>query len=335
MGYCLKQDNRATGCAHNRSIKMDKPNRVNRRDFLKTGALAGGGLLISFSIPARARRLLSATSAPKEMVPNGFLRIDEDNNIHIILTKVEMGQGVWTTLPMLVAEELDCDWKHIKVEHSPAGKEYGDPVWGQSTGGSTSTSSEFDRYRRVGATARVMLVAAAAKRLGVQPADCNTENGFVIAGDKRISYGEVATEASKLPIPSVKLREPAEWKHIGKSHKRLDSHEKITGKAIYGMDIQFPGMLTAVVAHAPVFGGKVRSFDAAAAKAVQGVRAVVQIPTGVAVVADHYWAARSGCNKLKIEWDLGVHENIDSNAQLEAYRKLSKTQGPVSQQKGM
>lgn len=313
---------------------MDKPNRVNRRDFLKTGTLAAGGLLISFAIPAQTRRLLSTTNSPKEMVPNGFLRIDEDNSIHIILTKVEMGQGVWTTLPLLVAEELDCDWKNIKVEHSPAGKEYGDPVFGQSTGGSTSTSSEFDRYRRVGATARVMLVSAAAKRFGVQPADCRTEEGFVIAGDKRISYGVVATEASKLPIPSVKLREPSEWKYIGKSHKRLDSPEKINGKAIYGIDIQFPGMLTAVVAHAPVFGGKVRSFDAAAAKAVQGVRAVVQIPTGIAVLADNYWTARTGCNKLKIEWDLGVNENIDSNTLLETYRNLSKSKGAASQQKG-
>lgn len=313
---------------------MSKSARVNRRDFLKTSALAGGGLLISFTVPAEAKRLLPITSPPTVFAPDAFLRIGEDNSVHIILTKVEMGQGIWTTLPMLIAEELDCDWNKIKVEHSPAGKEFADPVYGQSTGGSTSTSSEFDRYRQVGATARMMLVEAAAKRFGVQPGDCRTENGFVIADGRRISYGEVATEASKLPIPSVKLREPKDWKYIGKSQKRLDNPDKINGKAIYGLDIQFPGLLTAVVAHAPVFGGKVRSFDAGSAKAIQGVRDVVQIPIGIAVLADHYWAASLGRDALKIEWDLGANESIDSHTQLEEYRRLSGTKGTTSQQKG-
>ena len=307
---------------------------MERRDFLKNGALAGGGLLLSFIIPDRMKQRLSATPSPATVSPNAFLRIAEDNTIHIILSKVEMGQGVWTTLPMLIAEELDCDWNKIKVEHSPPGNEYAHPVYGQSTGGSTSTSSEFDRYRQVGATARTMLVAAAARRLGVQPGDCTTENGFVIAGNNRISYGELAAEAATLPIPTVKLREPKDWKYIGKSQRRLDSPDKINGKALYGIDLQFPGLLTAVVAHAPVFGGKVRSYDATRAKAVQGVKHIVQIPTGIAVLADHYWAAKLGRDALHIEWDHGPHENMNSAQQLSAYRKIARNKGIISQQKG-
>lgn len=307
---------------------------MDRRDFLKNGALAGGGLLLSFVIPVRREQRLSVTPSPAPVSPNAFLRIAEDNTIHIILTKVEMGQGVWTTLPMLIAEELDCDWNKIKVEHSPPGKEYARPVWGQSTGGSTSTSSEFDRYRQVGATARTMLITAAARRLGVQPGDCTTENGFVIAGNSRISYGEVATEAATQPIPTVKLRESKDWKYIGKSQRRLDSPGKINGKALYGIDLQFPGLLTAVVAHAPVFGGKVKSYDATQAKAVPGVRHIVPIPTGIAVLADHYWAAKLGRDALRIEWDPGAHENMDSRQQLSAYRKMARTKGMISQQKG-
>jgi isoquinoline 1-oxidoreductase beta subunit len=317
------------------NYKMNKATRINRRDFLRTSALAGGGLLISFAVPAKAGRLLSV-SPPATALLNAFLRIGEDNSIHIILSKVEMGQGIWTTLPMLIAEELDCDWNKINVEHHPPGKgdDFKESIFAKSTGGSDSTCSEFDRYRRAGATARTMLVNAAAKRLGVKPEACKTENGFVIAGDQRISYGAVATEASTLPIPSVKLREPGEWKYIGKSQKRLDNPGKINGQAQYGLDVQFPGLLTAVVAHAPVFGGKVRSFDATKAKTITGVRDVVQIPEGIAVLGDHYWAAKLGLDALTIAWDHGVNEKIDTHQQLEEYRALSKTKGIVSQQKG-
>lgn len=315
---------------------MNKASRTNRRDFLKTSARIGAGLMISFAVPARASSLLSVTSSPGAVALNGFLRIGEDNSIFIILSKVEMGQGIWTTLPMLIAEELDCDWNNIKVEHHPPGKEkdFSDSLVLRSTGGSESTSSEFDRCRIAGATARTMLVRAAATRMGVDVDACRTEKGYVIAGDKRVSYGEVATEASVLPIPSVKLREPGSWKYIGKSQNRLDNHDKINGQAKYGLDIQFPDLLIAVVAHAPVFGGKVRSFDATKTKAIQGVRDVVQIPTGVAVLADHFWAAKRGCDALQIEWDPGANETISSGAQIEEYRRLSKTKGLSVQQRG-
>ena len=315
---------------------MSKRSHVNRRDFLKIGTLASGGLLVAFTMPDRATCLPSAIVPPTISTLNTFLRIGTDNAIHIILSKMEMGQGIWTTLPMLIAEELDCDWNKIKVQHSPPGKE-GDflenPVY-KSTGGSETTIQAFDRCRMAGATARTILVAVAAKRLGVKPEDCQTENSYVIAGSKRISYGDVATEASTLPIPVVKLREPKEWKYIGKSPKRLDTPEKINGKAVYGLDIQFPGLLTAVVAHAPVFGGTVKSVDATKAKTIKGVRDVVQIPTGVAVLADNFWAAKRGRDALKIDWNLGANITLDSTGQLEEYRRLAKTEGLVIQKKG-
>lgn len=309
---------------------------MDRRRFLRTGAVAGGGLFVAFTVTVMARRFWPLTSAPGITAFNAFLQIGEDNSIHVILSKVEMGQGIWTTLPMLIAEELDCDWSKINVAHRPSGKEadFKEPVFVQSTGGSDSTRSEFDRYRIAGATARIMLVTAAAQRWGVPPASCRTENGYVIAGDKRISYGEVATAASKLPVPEVKLRQAGEWKYIGRPQKRLDSHEKINGRAIYGMDIRFPDLPTALVARAPVFGAKVRSFDASRAKAVPGVVDVVQVPSGIAVVADHYWAAKLGRDALQIEWDTDKRQKIDTATQLEEYSRLSASSGLACQQKG-
>jgi len=314
---------------------MKQPIKVNRRDFLKTSTLLGGGLVISFALPAGIKRLAMTGPPSTVFAPNAFLRIGTDGTVQIILSKVEMGQGIWTALPMLIAEELDCDWTTIKVEHSPAGKEYSCtfmPV--QGTFGSTSVVSEFDRYRQAGAVARTMLVEAAAKKLDVSSDTCRTENGFVIAGDKRLGYGEVSGDAAKLPVPSVKLREPKDWKYIGKSQQRLDSPGKVNGKAIFGIDIQFPDLLTAIVARSPVFGGKIKSFDATKAKAINGVIDIVQIPSGIAVIANNYWAAKLGRDALKIEWDPGANASMDSKQQLETYRKLAKTKGKSAQQKG-
>ena len=267
---------------------MEKLQGISRRDFIKTSALLSG-LMISFNSAATSSAKLSSVG-DKAAVMNALLHIGEDDAIHIFLTKVEMGQGMWTTLPMLIAEELDCDWKKIQVHHHPSGtgNDFAQSIYVTSTGGSDSTRSEFDRYRMVGATARQMLINAAAKKFNVPAEACKTENGVIIAGHSRVRYGEVAATASLLPVPAVSLRGPREWKYIGKSQKRLDTAEKINGAAKYGMDIQFPGLFTAVVAHAPVFGLKVKSFDAALSKAVQGVEDVVQVPSGIAVVAKHY-----------------------------------------------
>jgi isoquinoline 1-oxidoreductase beta subunit len=312
----------------------DQQRAISRRNFLKAGALLSGGLLISFTIP-QANRLLIQDAATA-FAPNAFLRIGADNSITVILSHVEMGQGIWTTLPMILAEELDADWNSIKVMHSGVDKDYNHTVYGiQITGGSSSTWSEFDRYRKAGATARVMLTQVAAKRTGVAIENCTTKNGYVIAGGKKLSYGELATEASTLPVPqNVALRPPAQWKLIGKGVKRLDASVKTNGQAKFGMDIQFPGMLTAVVAHAPVFGGKVKSFDASGAKAVPGVKQVIEIPTGVAVIADHFWAANQGRKALQIVWDDGAGANLSTKTQVDAYQKLAHTDGLKAAQKG-
>ena len=322
---------------------MDKPS-VSRRNFIRTGAILGGGLLISFRVPV-ANRVMDGkgpgagdlkSGGPDGFSPNAYLRINADNGITILLAHAEMGQGIWTTLPMLIADELDADWKDIKVEHAPAGKDYFHTVFGiQITGGSSTTWSEFDRYRMAGATARVVLVQAAARRWGVSVDACKTENGYVINGDKKISYGELAQEAAALPAPQkVSLRPPSEWKYIGKGAKRLDTSDKTNGQAKFGMDMQFPGLLTAVVAHAPVFGGKVKSFDGTKAKAIPGVRQVLEIPTGVVVIADHFWAANQGRKVLDIVWDNGDNVTLDTPQQLAEYKKLVMTRGLPAEEKG-
>jgi isoquinoline 1-oxidoreductase beta subunit len=240
-----------------------------------------------------------------------------------------MGQSIWTTLPMLIAEELDADWSKIKVEHAKAAPEYIHTAYGiQITGGSSTTWSEFDRYRQAGALTRALLLAAAAEELGVEVATLRTENGFVISGDKKISYGELVETAAKLETPkAVTLKQPKDWKIIGKATKRLDGPEKINGTAIFGQDIHFEGLKTAMVARAPVFGGTVKSFDASAAKQIKGVQNVVQVPSGVAVIADGYWAAKQGRDALKVEWDLGANAGLDSQKMLEEYRSMAAKAG--------
>jgi isoquinoline 1-oxidoreductase beta subunit len=305
---------------------------TSRRNFLKTGALLSGGLMISFVVPGATR----LKGADTDFSPNAYLRVGTDDSIHVVLAHSEMGQGIWTTLTMLIAEELDADWSKIHVEHSPAGDPYKHTAFGvQITGGSSTTWSEFDRYRKAGATARTLLVTAAAKKFGVRPDECKTENGFVIAGNKRASYGELAASAATLPPPAdVPLRTAKDWKYIGKGMKRLDAPAKVNGTAKFGMDMQFPGMLTAVMAHPPIYGSKVKSFDATKAKAIVGVRDVVQVSTGVAVIADHFWAAKKGRDALKIEWLPGELASFDSVTQLKEFKQLAATKGLPAVKKG-
>jgi isoquinoline 1-oxidoreductase beta subunit len=268
---------------------MRQPMDLSRRTFLKTSAMVGGGLVVGFFVPAAARRMALAQGAPAAPAAlpeaNAFLRIGGDESVTVVLAHSEMGQGIWTTLPMLLNEELDADWSRIRVEHAPAAPVYRHTAFPiQMTGGSTTTWSELDRYRQVGAVARTLLVAAAAARWGVPPAGCRTEKGYVLCGDRRASYGSLAEAAAKLPPPaSVALKDPKDWKVIGQPTRRLDTPEKTTGRAQFGIDVRLPGLLTALVAHPPTFGGRVRSLDATAAKAVPGVRAVFEIPSGVAV----------------------------------------------------
>ncbi|MEJ1097330.1 MULTISPECIES: xanthine dehydrogenase family protein molybdopterin-binding subunit [unclassified Pseudoxanthomonas] len=320
---------------------MNAVTNNSRRNFLKAGAVMGGGLVVAFVVPG-ARRFANAqtpaAAAVAPFAPNAFLRIASDDSVTVLLAHSEMGQGIWTTLPMLIAEELDADWSKIKVEHGGASSAYAHAVYGmQMTGGSSTTWSEFDRYRQAGATARALLMQAAADRLKVPVAELRTEKGEVISGNQRLRYGELADAAGKLTPPdpkSLTLKDPKDWKLIGKSTKRLDTPEKITGRAQFGMDVQFEGLLTAVVARPPVFGGKVASFDDSAAKAIPGVRQVVQVPSGVAVVADHYWAAKLGRDALKVEWDLGPNAGLDTAELHKQFAALARTPGAVAAQTG-
>ncbi|HCU84150.1 MAG TPA: twin-arginine translocation pathway signal protein, partial [Methylophilus sp.] len=281
---------------------------LSRRSFIKSTALVAGGLVVAFSIP-QAKRFMGVANAAEAMplpAPNAFLRIGADDSITVMLAHSEMGQGVWTTLPMLIADELDADWSKVKVEHAPAAPAYIHTAYGiQITGGSSTTWSEFDRYRQAGALTRALLLQAAAKQWNVPVAGLRTENGAVINGKKKLTYGQLVETASQLETPTtVTLKKPEQWKFIGKATKRLDSAEKINGTAKFGQDVQFDGLKVAMVARSPVFGTKLKSVDDSAARQVPGVIKVVKVPTGVAVIAEHYWAAKQGREALKLAWDL-------------------------------
>lgn len=314
-----------------------------RRTFIKASAWIAGGLVIAFAIPQAKRFLLPgaedaiAQQDPSKLPePNAFLRIGADNSITVLLAHSEMGQSIWTTLPMLIAEELDADWKSIQVAHAPAAPPYAHTAYGlQITGGSSTTWSEFDRYRQAGALTRALLLSAAAQKLSVDVSTLRTENGFVISGDQQLSYGELAETAATLTAPSaIALKDPKDWKIIGKATKRLDSAAKVNGSALFGQDVQIEGALTAMVARAPVFGAQVKSFDASATKAVKGVRQVVQVPSGVAVIAEHYWAAKKGRDALNVVWDLGANQTLDSATMLTEYQALAKTAGQTAAKAG-
>src|SRR5437867_1722240 len=309
---------------------------LSRRDFLKTGAAAGGGLVLGLYLPLGNRLAAQQSNAP--FAPNAFIRIGTDDWVTVIVNHSEMGQGVYTALPMLVAEELDADWSKVRVESAPVDAAYNHTTFGmQMTGGSTSTWSEYDRLRNAGATARAMLVAAAASTWNVDPASLRTQSGYVIhdATKRRLSYGQLAEKASTMTPPqNVPLKDPKDFRLIGRPTKRLDTPEKINGKGMFGLDVTVPNMLVAVVARPPVFGGKVRSFNADKAKAVAGVRDVVQIDRGVAVVAEGFWPAKLGREALQIEWDEGSLATLDSNAQREQYAALAKESGVVAKKEG-
>jgi isoquinoline 1-oxidoreductase beta subunit len=291
---------------------------INRRRFLKTGVAGAAGLAIGFYLPGR----FEALAEPIAMMPpaplNAWMLISTTDVVTIIIDKSEMGQGILTALCMIAAEELDCDWKTIHTEFAPAAKEYFNPAFGmQGTGGSSSVRSSWDPMRKAGAAARDMLLQAAAKQWGVEKSTCRTKNGMIYhdATKRSVSYGGVAKAASKIPVPQdVPLKDPKEYRIIGKPTKRLDTPDKVNGRAQFGIDVRQSSMLYAVVARCPVFGGKVASFDATKAKAVPGVKTVVQISSGVAVVADNTWAAMQGRRALDVKWDEGPNANASSES---------------------
>ncbi len=280
---------------------------LSRRAFLGVSVATGAGLAIGF--PLTASRSHGASVESPEI--NAWIRIGTDDRVTLVVPEAEMGQGVLTALPMILAEELEADWRNVHSIHAPADRaRYGR----QSTGGSTSVRKGYDQLRRAGAAAREMLVAAAADSWGVSASQCRAEAGYVIDSQgRRVSFGAVAQRASELPVPKrPQLKDPKTFRLIGRTLPRLDSEVKVRGEAVYGIDVQMDGLKTARVAHPPSFGGALESLDAKRALAIDGVRAVKEIPTGVAVIADHYWAASQGVEALVLEWNEGPHGALDS-----------------------
>ena len=276
----------------------------SRRDFLKASALTGGALVIGFTLPVTGRR----AQAAGHFAPNAFLRIDAEGDVTVVCGLSEMGQGVLTAIPMLVAEELDADWTRVSVQQAPADSAYVNTIFGfQGTGGSTSVMGHWEPMRKAGAAAREMLVAAAAAKWGVAPADCRTRAGNVEGpGDRSAGYGELVEAADALPVPAEpQLKDPKDFKILGQPLARLDSPPKVDGSGQFGLDVRLPGMLTAVMAHPPTPGAKLVKVDDGKARAVPGVRDVIQLPQGVAVLADGYWPALSGRDELVLQWDKG------------------------------
>ena len=306
---------------------------LSRRDFLKAGTLFGGGLLLGFHLP-----LGDAVAAAATFAPNAFLRIGRDNRVTFIINKAEMGQGVYTSLPMLIAEELECDWRKVAVEASPVAPIYNHTAFGPMmvTGGSSSVWSEWDRLSKAGAAAREMLIAAAARKWRVNPSGCRAENGRVLDGKgKALTFGELAPLAARMSVPKeVRLKKPGRHRILGKPQLRLDSPAKVNGTAEFGLDSRFPGCLTAVVARSPVFGGKVKSFNAAKARAVPGVTQVVQVPSGVAVVATGFWEAKKGRDALEIVWDEGEWGRLNTADMLKEYAEMAETPGIIARKEG-
>lgn len=320
---------------------------LSRRQFLKVTALAGGGLLISWQLGSRlaGAEPALATASPTPFAPNPFLRITPDGAVTVLSKHSEMGQGAYTSLAMCAAEELDADWSQVRVEAAPGGSAYAHTIFGmQMTGGSTSTWEAYQQMREAGATARALLVQAAAQKWKTEEAQLKTENSFVIAPDgRRASYGELCSAAAQVPMlkdvlsekpPPVKLKDPAQFKLIGKPTHRVDSLEKVNGKGVFGIDVRVPGALVAMLARPPVFGGKVRSVDATEAKTIPGVKNVIETSRGVAVLATHTHAARKGRDALKIEWDHGANASFDSERQRTEYAALAKEPGAMALKTG-
>lgn len=309
-----------------------------RRDFLRSSALAGGGLLLAFRLPAAERLATAAASLAEPFAPNAWIRVAPDGVITFIVDRSEMGQGINTALSMLLAEEMEADWSMVRNEHAPVDPVYNNRAFGmQATGGSSSTPGSWKHFREAGAAAREMLVAAAARRWGVDPASCSAAKSTVTHGasGRTLRYGEIAAEAATMPVPSApKLKEPKDYTLIGTRAKRIDTPAKVNGTAQYGIDVTLPGMLVAVVARPPVFGATVTRFDDKRALAVAGVRKVVKISSGVAVIADGYWAATKGRNALAVTWNRGANAANSSAAISKKMRDAAATPGATARHEG-
>ena len=318
-----------------RIISCASDTNLSRRSFLATSAAAGGGLVLSLSLPLGR----SEAATAEDFAPNAFIRIGSDGQVVLTMPYVEMGQGTYTSIPMLIAEELDVSLKQVRLEHAPPNEKlYVNPLLGvQATGNSNAMRGSWKRLREAGATARIILVAAAATRWGVDAKTCRAQDGEVIhvPSGRTLKYGELATEAAKMPAPAgVALKSPDEFKLIGTPAKRLDTPAKVNGSAVYGIDARPPGVKIATLAQSPVSGGRVKSVDDTAAMSVKGVRQIVRLDDAVAVVADHMGAAKKGLEALKIEWDDGQNATLATSDIAKELEQATLGSGAVAQKIG-
>jgi isoquinoline 1-oxidoreductase beta subunit len=310
-------------------------NGLSRRAFLQAGAAAGGGLMLSLRLPFANGN----AAGPDGFAPNAFIRIGNDGQVVLTMPYVEMGQGTYTSISMLIAEELEVDLKQVQLEHAPPNEKlYANPLLGvQATGNSNAIRGAWQPLRQAGATARTMLVSAAAKRWDVDPVSCRAQSGEVRhqPTGRSAKYGELAAAAAGVSVPeSVALKRSQNFKLIGTPAKRLDAPSKVNGTAVYGIDVRPPGVRIATLAQSPVFGGRVKNVDDAAAKAVRGVRQIVRLDDAVAVVADHMGAAKKGLAALSIEWDDGPHAKLGTDDILHDLKRATLNPGAVAQNVG-
>src|SRR5256886_49683 len=319
-----------------RRSQMSGP-QMERREFLKFSLAAGGGLLIGFSLPEADMLATAQAQSATVFMPNAFVRIGTDDRVTVIVNHSEMGQGVYTALPMLLAEELDADWNKVGFESAPVDPKYNHPVFGmQITGGSSSVWSAFEQFRKAGAAARAMLIAAAAQQWNANPATLRTDSGAVLDGtNRKLTYGQLAEAAAKMTPPTeVALKDPKTFKLIGKPVKRLDTSEKVNGKAVFGIDVKMPGMLAAVVARPPIFGATMKSFDDSRARSMPGVRKIVAVPSGVAVIADSFWQAKMARESLHIDWDDSAMHTFSTSQMMQQFREQAKSPGTRVRREG-
>jgi isoquinoline 1-oxidoreductase subunit beta len=320
---------------HHRIASDTSYANLSRRNFLINSGVAGGGLVLSLSLPFGQGKAVGTDS----FAPNAFIRIGTDGQIVLTMPYVEMGQGTYTSIPMLIAEELEVGLKQVRLEHAPPNEKlYANPMLGiQATGNSNAIRGAWKPLREAGATARVMLIAAAAKRWGVDTRSCHAQEGEVIHTStwRKLKYGELAADAAQMPVPTnVVLKKPEEFKLIGTPAKRFDASGKVNGTAVYGMDVRPPGVKIATLAQSPVFGGRLKSVDDTAAKAVKGVRQIVRLDDAIAVVADHMGAAKKGLEALKIEWDEGTHAGLSTQDVARELEQATLKTGSVAQHIG-
>jgi isoquinoline 1-oxidoreductase beta subunit len=307
---------------------------MERREFLQVSFVAGIGLIVGCLLPHSATASsvnASAADASGRLIPNAWVRIDKNGTVTVVINHSEMGQGIFSALAMIVAEELETDWNKIRTEMASMDPVYVNPAFGvQATGGSTSVRTSWEELRKAGAVTRELLISAAASSWGVSSRECRAENGKVIhqPTDRSIPYGDLVEKAATMPIPgNVPLKEHRDFKLIGNNMPRLDTLEKVEGQAVFGIDVRQKDLLTATILHPPVYGARVKSFDPAKAKSMPGVRYVLPISTGIAVVADRFWQAKKASEAVHVEWDLGRNANLSSESIRARWVELAEQNG--------